>query len=212
MKSASQTTLGDPPISKWEPFFQGDVDFLVNVASDSLSEVQSQQQSFVSLMDEIFEGAIVSRTIFSHTLRNTNGWPTDVFGFSDGLSQPLFLRYDVQQYVTENPNPKWDPSMNPFNLVLVDDPLVQDGLGSYAICRILEQDSEGFNAAISSVANEIAAPINYVEALAFGRFRDGTLLTLSSQPTQPTIMPRDFIFRKFGWLNTRLSCPYSESQ
>ena len=109
------------------------------------------------------------------------GQPIEHFGYVDGRSQPLFLKSDIDK--EEGGMDRWDPTA-PLSLVLVPDPYGQgeDSYGSYFVFRKLEQDVIAFNERISTLAANLNVHPEVAGALAVGRFKDGTPITLQRMP------------------------------
>jgi Dyp-type peroxidase family len=109
------------------------------------------------------------------------GQPIEHFGYVDGRSQPLFLKSDIDK--EEGGMDRWDPTA-PLSLVLVPDPYGQgeDSYGSYFVFRKLEQDVAAFNEGINALAAHLNVHPDLAGALAVGRFKDGTPVTLQRMP------------------------------
>jgi Dyp-type peroxidase family len=194
MKYASRSVLRDPPVDEWDSFFQKDIDILVIIASQDRQIIQREISSFIDCVSSVFKDGFESHIIWSRTPRNHQNNATDVFGFVDGISQPLFFKYDVDAYFQDNPMVSWDPSINPMNLVLLKDPVISNGFGSYAVFRQLQQDRQQFEKATQSIVNQLSISPDYAEAQIFGRFRDGTPLISSPNPVDPAKEIRDFTY------------------
>jgi deferrochelatase/peroxidase EfeB len=194
MKYASRSVLRDPPVDEWDSFFQKDIDILVIIASQDRQIIQREISSFIDCVSSVFKDGFESHIIWSRTPRNHQNNATDVFGFVDGISQPLFFKYDVDAYFQDNPMVSWDPSINPMNLVLLKDPVISKGFGSYAVFRQLQQDRQQFEKATQSIVNQLSISPDYAEAQIFGRFRDGTPLISSPNPVDPAKEIRDFTY------------------
>ncbi|HYW19092.1 MAG TPA: Dyp-type peroxidase [Nodularia sp. (in: cyanobacteria)] len=194
MKYASRSILNDPPVNEWDSFFQKDIDILVIVASQDRKVIENEITSFIDCISSTFKDGFESHIIWSRTLRNSKNSTIDAFGFVDGISQPIFFKYDVDAYFQDNPMASWDPSIDPMNLVFVKDPVITNGFGSYAVFRQLKQDSQQFKKATQSVVDQLGISADYAEAQIFGRFRDGTPLISSPNPVDPKKEIRDFTY------------------
>ena len=77
------------------------------------------------------------------------------FGYADGISQPLFLKEEIDK-AKQGGTDRWDPSA-PLDLVLVKDPNGEgeDSYGSFFVFRKLEQDVAGFQQRVAELAEEL---------------------------------------------------------
>lgn len=205
--------LGDPVIEEWDTGLQGEIHALVQIADDNLDNLQLAVDDITRQLGLMAE--VVHREN-GFILRNDKGDIIEHFGFIDGISQPLFLKRDIErvrnieiQKIREsNPNlseeaieeliKEWDSKWNPrapLSLVLAKDPngKLEDSYGSYLVYRKLEQDVSAFVDAQASLAKELGdIDQELAGALMMGRFRDGTPLTLSSTATKDQTNSFDF--------------------
>lgn len=130
--------------------------------------------------------ATIVTTEYGSAIRNANGDGLEHFGYVDGISQPLFLKEDIEEYRKNNVD-EWsfDPSAN-LGLVLVRDTPAKtdDAWGSYFVYRKLEQNVREFKHHEHELADKLNLPEwdeERVGAMIVGRFEDGTPLTLSGE-------------------------------
>ena len=187
-----QSSLNDSPVEEWEEGFQDKLHALILLADDDPDNLEEQAQKVIEAVGEIADIVNIEAGII---LKNKKGQVIEHFGFRDGVSQPLFLKEDIDK-AKEQGTDKWDSSAR-LELVLVKDPLGQgeDSFGSYFVYRKLEQDVRGFKAAEQKLAQTLGLSdkhANRAGALVVGRFRDGTPVTLSplEKGTDPT--PNNF--------------------
>jgi hypothetical protein len=108
------------------------------------------------------------------TLQENSVLPYEHFGFVDGISSPLFIQEEIDQYrkqIGPDVTLLWDPA-TPLNQLLVEEPQTDDGpktYGSYMVFYKLEQNLDAFNKRY----DENAKP------KLFGRNKDGTPLIKS---------------------------------
>lgn len=204
MKYASRTQLDDPPISTWNEEFKRDVDFVFVVASDHLQRAVSEAERIKGVLEDSNAGGATVSLLNAETLRDHRGRATDAFGFVDGISQPLFLDYDIRQHESTQGSKHWDPSIDPRDLVLVRDTTDTDSWGSYCAFRVLLQDRDHFETESESIARLLGVTSDTVRAQYFGRFSDGTPLELSDGPLDREVPENDF---NYDELNSRLRCP-----
>ncbi|MCG8363231.1 MAG: Dyp-type peroxidase [Pseudanabaenales cyanobacterium] len=180
--------LGDPPprnpifsfIRNWDSGFADRIDALVLLAHDNPEILQQQVNQVRQSLRRV---AKVLRQEAGFILRNEAGYPIEHFGFRDGLSQPLFMKDDIDRVRSGSNFDQWDPR-SPLNLVLVKDPhgKTEDSYGSYLVYRKLEQNVQGFRQRIRQMASALKISVELAEAYTIGRFRDGTPVTLASEP------------------------------
>lgn len=176
-----QSSLNDSPVNEWEEGFQDKVHALIILADDNLDNLEEQAKKVI---EEVGDVADIVNTEAGIVLKNKKGQAIEHFGFRDGVSQPLFLKEDIDK-AKEQGTDKWDSSAS-LELVLVKDPLGQgeDSFGSYFVYRKLEQDVRGFKAAEQKLAQKLGLSgenSKRAGALVVGRFRDGTPVTLSPE-------------------------------
>lgn len=173
----------DPPVASWESAFQQEIHALVTLADDQLSVVESNVALLEASLRDFVK--VVGRE-HGNTLRR-QAEPVEHFGYFDGISQPIFTKPDLDKARAQNPNfEAWNPGAR-LSLVLVDDPLTaaSDAFGSYLVYRKLAQDVDLFNRRVKRLAEELAVDADLAGAYTVGRFKDGTPVALSRQPTQP---------------------------
>ncbi len=171
--------LDDPQPQTWEPRWQADIDAVVLLAQNDSSELTREVQKTINQLTEFAE--IINIDV-GYNKKSSAGYVIEHFGFRDGISQPLFLKADLEKNGSTD---YWDPSA-PLGLVLVkEEDLCGNGqyyFGSYGVYRKLEQDVSGFNHAVQELAQQLGlADEEQAAALVMGRYRDGT--PLNSLPT-----------------------------
>lgn len=217
--------LGDPVVEKWDPGLQEEIHALLLIADDN---VVSLLQTVNKITRELYRLAQVVHREDGFILKNEKGEHIEHFGFVDGISQPLFLKRDIEKAKIKTfgsssatwKNSKWDPRA-PLSLVLTKDPngKLKDSYGSYLVCRKLEQDVKAFISAENFLAkndqsnlqlngdNELGA------ALMMGRFRDGTPLTMKGSELRRAELPANTKAGEFDDFNydddtQGLKCPF----
>lgn len=182
--------LSDPPVTEWEKEYQGDFHAMILLAHDNPIELGKESKLLIEQLDNpatpLQSIADIITIEYGSAIRNANGDGLEHFGYVDGISQPLFLKDEVDRYVSENIAPiKFDPAAE-LDLVLFADPLTAapDSFGSYFVYRKLEQDVRGFNKAEESVADTLGLSgddRDRAGAMIVGRFEDGTPVTISGK-------------------------------
>ncbi|MCX5214321.1 hypothetical protein OG689_34525 [Kitasatospora sp. NBC_00240] len=203
--------LNDPPVTAWEPAFQGTLHALVVVADDDPVKridplVAELRQRLTAIGATVFEETGTAMRFDAHGSPSPTGVVHEHFGFADGVSQPLFFARDIEQARTVNGGiDRYDPSA-PLDQVLVKDPAGGvDGYGSYFVYRKLEQDVPGFRDDEKALALEIAqqadpkaqeptaADIALAGAYMVGRFQDGTPVVDQQVPGLASL-PNNFTY------------------
>lgn len=179
MKASSvKDLLGDPVPEAWETGYQKDLHALILIANDS---VEVLEQSVERVRSSLAAIANVVQQEYGFVLRNSSDQVIEHFGFADGVSQPLFMKSDVEHAEPDGFD-QWDPRA-PLDLVLLKDPngKTADSYGSYLAYRKLEQDVPAFRAAEQAMADRLKISTDLAGAYMVGRFKDGTPVTLSQQ-------------------------------
>jgi Dyp-type peroxidase family len=202
-----QNELGDDS-QQWEPGFQNEIHALVLLAADKIvgprtkeAKLQEQKdqtklrqqpvllaQKVEKIKQEVAAIASVVQEQIGYVLRDaTSGEEIEHFGFRDGVSQPLFLKRDIDkergETAEDNDFSKWDPRA-PLNLVLFKDPLgkEKESYGSFLVFRKLEQNVKGWNNdVVENLATNLKVAPELAGAYTMGRFQDGTVVVQSSQ-------------------------------
>ncbi len=174
----TRVKLKDPEVQDWEEGFQDEIHALILIADDS-SEKLAEEAGKIRMEVEKF-ASILNVEVGQRLKRD--GKEIEPFGFADGISQPLFLKGDIERAKNQGTD-KWDPSTN-LSLVLTKDPngLTDYSFGSYLVYRKLEQNVAGFKRRLQSLAEELEIDEELAGALAVGRFQDGTPVTLQDTP------------------------------
>ncbi len=204
---AASADLGDPtPTGELEPLEQAylaeNIDALLLLADDSEEFLLRKVRELVTSLESSNVATVLAVEI-GRALRTDDGEGIEHFGYVDGRSQPLFLKSDFRDLAadgsidisktTEKVNDKairresgaldfWNPFAQ-LDLALLPDLAAKDdqAFGSYFVFRKLEQDVLRFTMAEQGLADALGlqgADRERAGAMAVGRFRDGTPLTL----------------------------------
>ncbi|MCS5691308.1 hypothetical protein NZK33_04820 [Cyanobium sp. FGCU-6] len=213
-----QLVLLDPPVATWDDGFQDRIDALIILASDNpadlaAAELEVRQQLKDSALIINVETGLTLRRKFQTTVGGTEvqkefGNVVEHFGYADGVSQPAFLKKQLEG-ATSN---YWKHPGAPLNLVLIDDPNGSKNVsfGSFLVFRKLEQNVRGFKTAEAKLSESLGLPKELGGAMAVGRYEDGTPLVLQpgdggwAESHTPTI-PNDF---NYNGDPDGLKCPF----
>lgn len=185
----------DPDPVHWEDGFQDEIHAMILIAQDDAAGLE---QSLTRISESLAATARILTVERGHMLREAaahhaghKGQPIEHFGFADGRSNPVFLRDDVERE-TQRGVDEYDPSA-PLSLALTPDPFAPDAdsYGSYLVFRKLQQDVARFHAGAAALAKALHVSPDYAGALAVGRFRDGTPLTMQQTDGLPNV-PNNF--------------------
>ncbi|NET51836.1 MAG: peroxidase [Merismopedia sp. SIO2A8] len=176
--------LGDVSHKEWDQGLQDEIHALILIADDDSERLKTLVEELTPCLSSVAE-IVQQETGF--ILRNDSDQVIEHFGFADGVSQPLFMKSDVDKAKDKDDFDQWDPRA-PLNVVLAKDPngKTEDSYGSYLVYRKLEQDVEAFRAAEAKLAAKLGIDSELAGAYIVGRFKDGTPVTLSEQPTETT--------------------------
>lgn len=179
-------------VEEWEEPFQKEIHAMVLLAYAGRDVSDEEAQVFLHdrLASTEKELAGIAEVIFTqqgHVMRNDRGQVIEHFGFVDGVSNPLFLKRDLDAAFSKGGYSRFDPSA-PLSTILVKDPGGQgNSCGSYLVYRKLQQNMKGFwkqaeeLAAVLSKGLEESISPEYAAALTVGRFQDGTPLAEQKQ-------------------------------
>lgn len=181
MKSTSKEDK-DPNPDSWENWAQSDIDVLVTLADDTPANLDAAVAQLSTSLPGV--GIVVHDQSANRLTRG--GKDVEHFGYRDGVSQPLFTRGQIQQFMADHPAhnfERWNPAA-PLKLVLADDPFTDDenAFGSYLVYRKLAQDVKAFDESVSALADDTDHDPDLAGALAVGRFRDGTPVVRAKVP------------------------------
>ena len=183
MKSpATQTKLKDPLASTWDEGYRGNIHAMLLLAHDSVNDMGLIAQDMIETIDKFSK---ILHIEYGHAIRNANGDGIEHFGYVDGVSQPIFLKDELDEFKKDKPTPlNWDPEA-PLSLVLVQDVATDPTAnGSYFVFRKLEQRVKAFNEAEEKLANKLHLVKDDREragAMIVGRYEDGTPITLNEE-------------------------------
>ncbi|MCU0733292.1 MAG: hypothetical protein MUE84_17155, partial [Hyphomonas sp.] len=133
--------LNDPPVSAWQSGFQQAIHLLIALADDDQARLAQLTQTIIA--DAATIATVVDQEP-GQVFRNDRGQVIEHFGFTDGVSQPLFLADDIEKARLNDGIDVYDPSA-PLGLALLKDPMGSPaGYGSYFVFRKLSQNVAGF--------------------------------------------------------------------
>lgn len=185
--------LGDPPVDEWEEGYQATIHALVIIADDDVVDVL---QAINYLTQSLRTVAEVVHREDGFILRNKKGQVVEHFGFVDGVSQPLFLKRDIEKSRINNGGfDKWDPRAG-LDIIIEKDRNghKEDSYGSYLVYRKLEQDATGFRAKQQELADTLGISFDLAGAMTMGRFADGTPVNLTDIQIYSRNTPDNFNF------------------
>ncbi|MDJ0648782.1 MAG: Dyp-type peroxidase [Xenococcaceae cyanobacterium MO_188.B19] len=200
-----QYALLDPPFSDGESTYQRDIDALIIIAADNLTDVKNKESEITDKLRGIATVATVERgTKIRRQFNNQQKEPVvEHFGFTDGIGDPRFLKADLKQ--KEKGEIAQRLFSAPLNLVLVPDPLGTPNVsfGSFLIFRKLEQNVQGFKKAELELSKKLGVSRELAGAMAVGRFEDGTPLVLQDNNGSKNLNDFDYSRDSVG-----LKCPF----
>ncbi len=183
----------DPPVNEWEAGYRGEIDAMILLADDDANNMGTKAKV---VLEELAKICAISSVEYGNAIRNANKDGLEHFGYVDGISQPLFLKDEVDAYKafhnTKDNGVQFDPSAD-FKLVLVPDLLAGDAVekpvsfGSYFVFRKLEQNVRAFKLLEKSLGEELypddadEEKRELIGAYLVGRFEDGTPVVMDSE-------------------------------
>ncbi|MEM7759167.1 MAG: Dyp-type peroxidase [Cyanobacteria bacterium P01_A01_bin.40] len=196
--------LGDPSVDQWEPGFRDEIHALILIADDNVNELL---QTINRLSAQLRQVAFILHREDGFVLRNDNGEAIEHFGFVDGVSQPLYLKRDIEREKSNNDDfSKWDPRDSLANILVKDrNGKTEDSYGSFLVYRKLEQNVKLFRDDQRQLAQKLQIDEELAGALVMGRFPDGTPVTESDVATHPATPPNNF---NFDADVTATKCPF----
>lgn len=168
-------------VDEWQEEFQGQIDALV-IFSFGGSDVSSSEadkvldESVAAIRADTADIAEVVLVQIGHVIRNERGQVMEHFGYVDGVSNPLFLKPDIDRARDNGGLDRYDPSA-PVGIVLVRDKggaLPTESYGSYFVYRKLQQNIRGWHKNVAELAEAMEASKDLAGAMVVGRFEDGT--------------------------------------
>ncbi len=192
---AVKLPLNDSPTSEWEAGYDGLIHVMVLIADDNPYFVRAMKRAVIMSLDGI---ATIMREQAGRVIRNADGNGIEHNGYADGVSQPLFLKDDIDKEAARIGHHNWNPEA-PLNLALVRDKggKTPDSCGSYFVFRKIEQNVQAFKAKEKQLATFLFGPNHTDEhgelagAMVVGRHENGTPLML--QQNAVAAMPKDHI-------------------
>lgn len=190
----SKNVNNDPPINEWEKGFQQPIHAMILLADNDLRRMGETATKLIK--DNLEKISHICSIEYGHVIRNVNGDGIEHFGYVDGVSQPLFLKDEVDDYMQfHNTTPgtaKFNPTAD-TDLVLIEDPYAPDNTsgdkhktpyGSYFVFRKLEQNVKGFKEAEDKIGDDLYGPDaeekhELIGAMLVGRSEDGTPVVIS---------------------------------
>jgi Dyp-type peroxidase family len=204
--------LEDPPASKWDTAFKGDIHAMLLVAASTAKLRNAEAAAYIAAIKAT--GAItVLGTEEGNAVINDDGNGIEHFGYVDGRSQPLMLQEDVDKEAANGGIDQWDPSIK-LSQVLARCPggRLAVSHGSYFVFRKLEQDVKGFKTREAKLAKELRLEAEDEEragASVVGRFENGTPVSLSA--TEVPFNPAQGVANNFNFATdpAGLKCPFA---
>lgn len=186
--------LNDDP-KKFEGWHNDDIHVMFLLADDDKTRMDKLVIDLLEKWKDIFK---INHIEYGDAIRNENMDGLEHNGYVDGISQPLFLKDEVKEYVKSN-NIKRDKAkenegfvfnpIKPIDLVLIHDPYVkgaqaQNSYGSYFVFRKLEQNVQAFKNQEKKIGEDLykdEEDRERVGARLVGRFEDGTPIQIQGE-------------------------------
>lgn len=178
MKDAWQ--IGEDDQQGWSEAYRNRCDAILLLAADDEEMLKNHARG---IRDSVWTVASFVGLEMGHTLRDALRQPIEHFGYADGVSQPVFLKADLDRATEQQGGiDLWNP-LAPLSTALAPDPLggSEAAYGSYLVFRKLEQNVRRFYEHATELAQQFdpeSPNRDLVAASAVGRFRDGTPVTL----------------------------------
>jgi Dyp-type peroxidase family len=211
--SLSQAKLSDD-INKWEANLKADIDAIIIVSDSKKARATTSKNKIVTELRPLADMVHEQK---GEVLRNEHSIGIEHFGYVDGVSQPVFLKDEIDELSS---NTVWDDSAT-LNLALVKDKggKTPDSFGSYLVFRKLDQNvfefkdvekklSKLFNSGSGIKDRNGVTNDELAGAMMVGRFEDGSEVVLNSNEkgiTMPQQLTNDF---NYGSDSTATRCPF----
>jgi Dyp-type peroxidase family len=175
--------LDDKPRT-WERVYKAKepIHAMILLADDERARLRTKEKAVALAASVVAQVLMRQPGITLRRNGDPHGEAIEHFGFVDGVSQPLFLKDDIEEVVGKD---KYDPSA-PLSLVLVPDPYAQapGSYGSYLAFRKLQQDVPGFRKQKRRLIKALGLKGVHQDragAMIMGRFDDGTPLVAADR-------------------------------
>ena len=193
----SRARLRDPAPSVWQEHYRREIHGLVLLAHENPAALVRFATRIRRELRPFTEAVWVER---GDQLRRA-GQAIEHFGYADGISQPQFLKGDIDKDKEDSGgSDPWDPSA-PLRLVLARDPNGRraDAFGSYLVYRKLEQNVPLFEKREKDMMRALQVRSPYLldptthlaGALMIGRFPNGTPVKLQPNPAREALDRRN---------------------
>ena len=191
---ARSKKLSDNP-KKFEGWHNDDTHAMMLVADDDKTKMDKLVIQLLQNWEDVFN---INHIEYGDAIHNQNGDGLEHNGYVDGISQPLFLKDEVETYI-KNHNILRDKKaanegfiFNPIKtpgLVLLQDPYAKgvaakESFGSYFVFRKLEQNVQAFKNEEEQIGNTLYFNDEDKEragARLVGRFEDGTPIQIQGE-------------------------------
>jgi len=169
----------DPDTGFWEEGLAGEIHAMLLIADDDPLKMGKLAKELLVKLEFFAE---INTVEYGNAIRNANGDGLEHFGYVDGVSQPLFLKDEVDDYMADHGiinlgTAPFDPTAD-SDLVLIEDPydVGNNSFGSYFVFRKLEQNVREFKEAEENLGlGELGG------AYIVGRFEDGSPVVLTDE-------------------------------
>ncbi len=136
-------------------------------------------------------------------LTDENGQVIENFGYADGISNPLFIKQDIDKELQEMGGDRWNSGAS-LDTILFAEPQ-SNTYGSFMVFRKLEQNPANFDAQVNALADELGISLEEAGARIMGRYRNGRPLVHN------LTMTSSFIQNDFNYDGdiAGTTCPFS---
>ena len=166
-------------LDDWEKPFCSEIHALVIFAygsaghddADGIATLEKEVSELQTSLEGVAEIVCIQE---GHVLRNDLGQVIEHFGFTDGVSDPLILKHDLDRAFENGGFEHYDPSINIGGVIVPDPGGDTESYGSFCVYRKLQQNIRGFANRIETLAEQVGVNEDLARALVMGRFQDGT--------------------------------------
>lgn len=173
----------------YEDWNNKEIHVMLLLADDDKNRMDTKAGLILKVMDKKKIAEFI-HIEYGDAIRNANGDGLEHNGYVDGISQPLFLQDEVEDYIKrhniKNDKFEFDPRKKP-GLVLFEDPYVKSSVScaSYFVFRKLEQDVKHFKKEEEEIGEDIygkdTEESERAGAMLVGRFEDGTPIQVQQE-------------------------------
>jgi Dyp-type peroxidase family len=187
-------------LQTWEDPYQSEIHAMILLAHENSKALEKEVRTIAMQLHRFCDLIHLEE---GEKLTDENGQVIENFGYADGISNPVFIKQDIEKELQEMGGENWKPGAS-LDTVLFAEPQ-SNTYGSFMVFRKLEQDPANFESQVNALALKLNIDAKEAGARIMGRYPNGKPLIHKPEMAAVSIQ-NDFNYETD---TEGMACPFS---